>query len=162
KEGVRGGTLGSPTLMVWPVTLPGSRVASTKRCKDAGSGNSPTIDATEDAAARSVIAGRGPGGRCRTGLLAPGISQVLFIVAVRDNVVRWAARDAHPAPLVAGDITLAAATAVMVAYVLAARRDRIRHGFTRSLAAFAPAGIALTLAYDSLLEAFDRGRVSIV
>jgi len=46
--------------------LPGSWVASTKRCKDAGSVNSPTIGATEDEAARSVIAGQGPGGRCRS------------------------------------------------------------------------------------------------
>ncbi len=50
---------------MWPVTLPGSWVASTKRCKDAGSPDSPTIGATEDAAARRVIAGQGPGERCR-------------------------------------------------------------------------------------------------
>jgi hypothetical protein len=50
---------------MWPVTLPGSWVASTKRCKDAGSADSRTIGATEDAAARGVIAGQGPGERCR-------------------------------------------------------------------------------------------------
>ena len=53
------------TLVMWPVTLPGSWVASTKRCKDAGSADSRTIGATEDAAARRVIAGQGPGERCR-------------------------------------------------------------------------------------------------
>ena len=50
---------------MWPVALPGSWVASTKRWKDAGSADSPTIGATEDAPARRVIAGQGPGERCR-------------------------------------------------------------------------------------------------
>jgi hypothetical protein len=50
---------------MWPVTLPVSCVATTKRCKDAGSADSSAIGATEDAAARSVIAGQGPGERCR-------------------------------------------------------------------------------------------------
>src|SRR2546423_14811105 len=48
-----------------PVTLPASWVASTKRCKDAGSVHSSSTGATEDAAARRVIAGQGAGGRCR-------------------------------------------------------------------------------------------------
>src|SRR6266480_2170967 len=48
-----------------PVTLPASWVASTKRCKDAGSVHSSSMDATEDAAARRVIAGQGAGERCR-------------------------------------------------------------------------------------------------
>jgi hypothetical protein len=52
-------------LVMWPVTLPGSWFASTKRCKDAGSADSRTIGATEDAAARRVIVGQGPGERCR-------------------------------------------------------------------------------------------------
>jgi hypothetical protein len=50
---------------MWPVTLPGSWVVSTKRCKDAGSVHSLPMGATEDEAARSVIAGQGPGERCR-------------------------------------------------------------------------------------------------
>src|SRR5712691_11473475 len=40
--------------------------ASTKRCKDAGSPDSFTIGATEDAAARSVIAFQKAGGHCLT------------------------------------------------------------------------------------------------
>ncbi len=52
--------------MMWPVTLPASWVASTKRCKDAGSPDSFTIGATEDTAARRVIAGQGAGERCRS------------------------------------------------------------------------------------------------
>jgi hypothetical protein len=51
--------------VMWPVTSPGSWVAITKRWKDAGSADSPTIGATEDAPARRVIAGQGPGERCR-------------------------------------------------------------------------------------------------
>jgi drug/metabolite transporter (DMT)-like permease len=84
------------------------------------------------------------------------------LFAVRDNVVRWAARDVHPPPLVATDVSLAAATLFMLAYVLFVRRDRIRTGLRPAFVAFAPAGVGLALAYDCLLEAFDRGRVSIV
>jgi hypothetical protein len=46
--------------VMWPVTLPGPWAASTKRCKDAGSAHSSAMGATEDAAARRVIAGQGP------------------------------------------------------------------------------------------------------
>jgi drug/metabolite transporter (DMT)-like permease len=84
------------------------------------------------------------------------------LFAVRDNIVRWAARDVHPPPLVATDVSLAAATLFMLAYVLVARRDRVRAGLRPALLAFAPAGVGLALAYACLLEAFDRGRVSIV
>src|SRR5205814_5866683 len=52
-------------LVLCAVTLPASWVASTKRCKDAGSVHSFSMDATEDAAARRVIAGQGAGERCR-------------------------------------------------------------------------------------------------
>lgn len=84
------------------------------------------------------------------------------LFAVRDNIVRWAARGAHPPPLVAADVSLGAATAFMLAYVLFVRRDRIRGGLSRAAMAFAPAGVGLAIAYDCLLEAFTRGRVSIV
>jgi hypothetical protein len=47
--------------------------ASTKRCKDAGSVDSPTIGATEDAAARRVIAFQKPGGHL---LMGPYISAI--------------------------------------------------------------------------------------
>jgi drug/metabolite transporter (DMT)-like permease len=84
------------------------------------------------------------------------------LFAVRDNVVRWAASDAHPPPLVAADVALAAAALVTLACVLVLRgapgRGRLRPAFS----AFAPAGVLLALAYDSLFVAFDRGRVSVV
>ena len=53
-------------LVMWPVTLRASWVASTKRCKDAGSADSGPIGATEDAAARRVIAGQEARERCRS------------------------------------------------------------------------------------------------
>jgi hypothetical protein len=48
-----------------PVMSPASWVASTKRCKDAGRVHISAMDATEDAAARRVLAGQGAGGHCR-------------------------------------------------------------------------------------------------
>jgi drug/metabolite transporter (DMT)-like permease len=84
---------------------------------------------------------------------------VLF--AVRDNVVRWAARGTHPPPLVAAAVSLAAATIALGGYLLVTRADVRAHG-RLALRAFAPAGVALGVAYAFLLEAFDRGRVSIV
>jgi hypothetical protein len=47
-----------------PVMLRSSWVASTKRYKDAGSAHGRDMGATEDAGARRVIAGRGPGENC--------------------------------------------------------------------------------------------------
>ena len=84
------------------------------------------------------------------------------LFAVRDNVVRWASRGAHPPPLVAADVSLAAAAVIVLAYGLVVRRERLRRELRRTVAAFAPAGVALALGYDCLFAAFDRGRVSIV
>jgi drug/metabolite transporter (DMT)-like permease len=84
------------------------------------------------------------------------------LFAVRDNVVRWAARGAHPPPLVAADVSLAAAAIVTLTYVLVVRRRELGRRLHVALPAFAPAGLMLALAYDSLFAAFDRGRVSIV
>ena len=83
---------------------------------------------------------------------------VLF--AVRDNLVRWAAREQHPPPLVAAATSLVAAAAFVLVYFVFARRDR--HVSRAAVLAFVPAGLALALGYDALLEAFDRGRVSVV
>jgi drug/metabolite transporter (DMT)-like permease len=83
------------------------------------------------------------------------------LFAVRDNVVRWAATDAHPPPLVAATVSLLAATVFVLAYLLVTRAD-VRGELRPATAAFAPAGVALAAAYGLLFEAFDRGRVSIV
>ena len=84
------------------------------------------------------------------------------LFAVRDNVARWAARGTHPPPLVATAVALLGAFAVILAYLLVARRQALRSRLRAAIPAFAAAGVALGLAYASLLVAFDRGRVSIV
>jgi drug/metabolite transporter (DMT)-like permease len=84
------------------------------------------------------------------------------LFAVRDNVARWAARDAHPPPLVATAASLLGAFMIILAYLIAARRGALRRHLQAAVPAFAPAGVSLGFAYSSLLEAFDRGRVSVV
>jgi drug/metabolite transporter (DMT)-like permease len=84
------------------------------------------------------------------------------LFAVRDNVARWAARDTHPPALAATTAALLGSFLVVLAWVLIRRRASFRHHLRAALPAFALAGVILGLAYSSLLEAFDRGRVSIV
>jgi drug/metabolite transporter (DMT)-like permease len=84
------------------------------------------------------------------------------LFATRDNILRWAARDQHPPPLVAATTSLLAAAALILVYVALVRRDRLRTALPRALPAFAPAGLALAVAYGALLAAFDHGRVSVV
>jgi drug/metabolite transporter (DMT)-like permease len=83
------------------------------------------------------------------------------LFAVRDNVVRWAARGTHPPPLVATTVSLLAAFLVTVAYLLVTRAG-VRSRLRPALSAFGLSGVLLALAYDLLFEAFDSGRVSIV
>jgi drug/metabolite transporter (DMT)-like permease len=84
-----------------------------------------------------------------------------LLFGIRDNVARWAARDAHPPALVATALTLAAAFALISAYVLIARPGAART-LRPAVAGFAPAGVVLAVAYACLLLAFDHGRVSVV
>lgn len=93
------------------------------------------------------------------GVVLALLCAVLF--GIRDNVARWAARDAHPPPLVATAVTLTAAAALIAAYVLVAR-PRAARALRPALVGFAPAGLILGAAYACLLVAFDHGRVSIV
>src|SRR5205085_10400293 len=76
--------------------------------------------------------------------------------------VRWGARDVHPPALLAATTALLAATTFLVVYVLAFRRKSLGARLGPAFRAFWPAGVALGLAYDSLVEAFDHGRVGIV
>ena len=84
------------------------------------------------------------------------------LFAVRDNIVRWAAKGVHAPPLVAADVSLGAAVITTLAYVLVFRRGHLRAQLRPAVRAFAPAGVMLVAAYDLLFAAFDRGRVSIV
>src|SRR5262245_22515166 len=85
-----------------------------------------------------------------------------LLFAVRDNVARWAAREAHPPALLGATVALAAAFALVLAYVLVTRPDAVRSNIGAAVVAYAPAGLALGLAYVFLLLAFAHGRVSIV
>ena len=51
---------------------------------------------------------------------------------------------------------------MIAVYLLVFRRRDLRARLAAAVPAFAPAGVALGLAYGCLLEAFDHGRVSIV
>jgi drug/metabolite transporter (DMT)-like permease len=83
------------------------------------------------------------------------------LFAVRDNLVRWVARDQHPPPLAAAAASLIGATILLTLYVVVRRRNP--WGRLRSAAVpFAPAGVALAGGYVCLLEALSRGRVSVV
>lgn len=96
---------------------------------------------------------------------ARGVALALLcaaLFAARDNIVRWAARDKHPPPLVAATASLLAAAALILVYLALVRRDRLRVRVRKAWLVFAPAGLALALGYDTLLAAFDRGRVSVV
>ena len=84
------------------------------------------------------------------------------LFACRDNLVRWAAREHHPPPLLAAATSLLAASLAVAVYLLVFRRRGLAPKLRRAAPAFTPAGIALGLAYCTLLEAFDRGRVSVV
>jgi drug/metabolite transporter (DMT)-like permease len=94
------------------------------------------------------------------GIVLALVCAALF--AVRDNVARWAAKDTHPPALAASTAALLGSFLVVLAWVLMRRRATFRQHLRTALPAFALAGVILGLAYSSLLEAFDRGRVSIV
>jgi drug/metabolite transporter (DMT)-like permease len=82
--------------------------------------------------------------------------------AVRDNLVRWGARDTHPPPLLAATTSLLAAGTLLLVYLLVRDRRALGPRVRQAVPAFAPAAVLLAASYGFLLEAFDRGRVSIV
>lgn len=84
------------------------------------------------------------------------------LFAVRDNVVRWVARDQHPPPLPAAATSLLGAATVLIVYLVLVRRTDLASTLRAAARPFAPAGLALACAYVCLLEAFSHGRVSIV
>ena len=82
--------------------------------------------------------------------------------AGRDILVRWAAREEHPPPLVATATSLAFAAAAVLAWLVVVRRRTIVERVRRGRGAFALAGLCLALAYAALLTALDTGRVTVV
>jgi drug/metabolite transporter (DMT)-like permease len=85
-----------------------------------------------------------------------------MLFASRDILVRWAAREEHPPPLLAAATSLLAASVGVSLYLLVFRRRGFMPKLRITAQAFAPAGVALGLAYACLLEAFDRGKVTVV
>jgi drug/metabolite transporter (DMT)-like permease len=83
------------------------------------------------------------------------------LFATRDNLLRAAATHNRPPPMLASAATLLAAAAFIFVYLLIRRRRRLV-GLPTVVRAFVPAGLVLALAYGALLEAFDRGRVTVV
>jgi drug/metabolite transporter (DMT)-like permease len=84
------------------------------------------------------------------------------LFAVRDNVVRWVARDQHPPPLAAAATSLLGAAILLALYLVVVRRRSAGARLRAAALPFAPAGIALAGGYVCLLEAFSHGRVSVV
>ena len=84
------------------------------------------------------------------------------LFAVRDNLVRWLARDEHPPALSAAAASLFGAALALALYILLVRRRELRSRLGRTAAPFALVGAVLAGGYVCLLEAFSHGRVSIV
>jgi drug/metabolite transporter (DMT)-like permease len=84
------------------------------------------------------------------------------LFAVRDNAVRLAARDTNVPPLAASAASLLGASAIVLLYLLVVRRRTLWMKLRTSVTALAPAGAMLGVAYASLVEGFDHGRVSVV
>jgi drug/metabolite transporter (DMT)-like permease len=100
----------------------------------------------------------GARGLLTLGVILAGAGAVLF--AVRDNFVRWAERGNEVPGVVAAVCSLATASIVIAAFVLA-RGDGVRR--TREAAVpFLLSGLLYGLAYAFLLTGFDRGRVTVV
>ena len=95
------------------------------------------------------------------GALLAVVCAALF--AVRDNVVRSAAREAGTNVVQATAVSLlASAAAAIVLFVLFSRGRRSLQHASTSIPAFLPAGLLLGLAYTTLVAGFARGRVGLV
>jgi drug/metabolite transporter (DMT)-like permease len=84
------------------------------------------------------------------------------LFAVRDNLVRWLARDDHPPALTAAAASLLGAAVALALYVALVERRQLGHRLRSAAPPFVPVGVVLAAGYVCLLEAFSHGRVSIV
>jgi drug/metabolite transporter (DMT)-like permease len=101
---------------------------------------------------------RGSAGLLSLGVVL-GLSAALLF-AIRDNLVRWAARGSDVPGFVSASASLISAT-VVILLVVAARPHagaRIRQAFRP----FVLSGLVYGVSYACLYSAFDRGRVTIV
>ena len=95
--------------------------------------------------------------------LSAGIALALgaaLLFAIRDNLVRWAARGSDVPGVVAASASLATATIVIALVVLSRPRSvvRVRQAFRP----FLLSGLVYGVSYACLYSAFDRGRVTVV
>ncbi len=81
-----------------------------------------------------------------------------FLIAGRDNLVRWAAHGTRVAPLVGNATALAVGLTLAVAYWLATRQGR-RPPFPWP---FVAVGVLFGLSYLCLYEAYYHGKVTVV
>jgi drug/metabolite transporter (DMT)-like permease len=99
-----------------------------------------------------------PAGFASLGIALALGSALLF--AIRDNLVRWAARGSDVPGFIAASASLASASLVML-LVVASRPDawdRVR----RASRPFLLSGLLYGISYGCLYSAFDRGRVTVV
>ncbi len=96
-------------------------------------------------------------------LLSFGIGLALsaaLLFAVRDNLVRWAARGNEVPGLVAGSASLVSASLVILLVV--ALRPSATERIRRASRPFVLSGLVYGGSYACLYSAFDRGRVTVV
>jgi drug/metabolite transporter (DMT)-like permease len=102
--------------------------------------------------------------RVRPGaLLSAGIALALgaaLLFAIRDNLVRWAARGSDVPGFVAASASLASAC-VVIGLVVLAKPDAISR-VRRTFRPFLLSGLVYGFSYACLYSAFDRGRVTVV
>jgi drug/metabolite transporter (DMT)-like permease len=98
-----------------------------------------------------------------TALLSMGIGLGLsaaLLFAVRDNLVRWAARGNDVPGFVAATASLTSAS-VVILLVVAARADALAR-IRRASRPFLLSGLVYGVSYGCLYSAFDQGRVTVV
>jgi drug/metabolite transporter (DMT)-like permease len=83
-----------------------------------------------------------------------------LLFAIRDNLVRWAARGSDVPGFIAASASLVSASVVMLVVVLSQpdARGRVR----RASRPFLLSGLLYGISYGCLYSAFDRGRVTVV
>jgi drug/metabolite transporter (DMT)-like permease len=98
----------------------------------------------------------------RSRLVGPALALVCaMLFAARDNLLDVAAVDSHPSPLAATAAMLCGASVTALIPLASIGRTRVI-GLARVVVVFAPAGLILAVAYAALLEALDRGDVTVV
>ena len=96
-------------------------------------------------------------------LLSAGIALALgaaLLFAVRDNLVRWAARGSDVPGFVAASASLGSAC-VVIGLVVLAKPDAVGR-VRRTFRPFLLSGLVYGVSYACLYSAFDRGRVTVV